>query len=130
MKKFIKYYYGNTSTEDHKKMDKFIIDHKDEKNFYLSLYFSTKRLKKEQRAEGLFWDGCMQEFNSCKTEDLSKYNGLYDFETAFRLFKEFKLMDEGELIRLNYNTKYRDNTEFVLVRGFDNKKYYKKGAEQ
>lgn len=125
MKKYIKYYYNNTNTEDHLKTDNFIREHKNEKNFYLSLYFSIKRLKKYQRAKGLFWDGCEQEFNLCKTEDLSKYNGLYDFDTAFKLFKEFKLKDDGELIRLNYNTKYRDNTEFIFVRSFDNKKYYK-----
>ena len=125
MKKYIKYYYNNTTEQDHIEVHNFIKEHKNEKNFYLSLYFSEKRLKKYQRAKGLFWDGCEQEFNLCKTEDLSKYNGLYDFETAFKLFKEFKLKDEGELIRLNYNTKYRNNREFVFVRSFDNKKYYR-----
>lgn len=120
MEKYIKYYYRNTDEQDHIKTDNFIKEHKNEKNFYLSLYYSTKRLAKYQRAKGLFWDGCNNEFNYCRTSDLSKYNGLFNFETAFKLFKEFELQD-GELIRLNYNVKYRDNREFVLVRDFYNK---------
>lgn len=101
--KYNGYYYGNTNKWYHNRTDKFIEENKDKKLWALSLYFSNNRLAKYQRA-GLcpFWDGYKNEFVKCKTTDLTKYNGLYTFEEAFKLFKEFPLQDY-EAIRLNFD---------------------------
>ena len=115
MKDYSKYFYKQLSEPRFDRYaDNVIKQNKDVPLWYISLYFSKKRLAKYQRETQLFWDGCDQDFNRCKTEDLHEYNGFFTFDEAFEIFKNFKLK-EGELIRLNFKTKnYSDG--LILVR--------------
>lgn len=122
---FEPYYYGNTSKCDKDRTDEFIEKNKDKKLWSLALYFDTKRLAKYQRSKSLFWEGYNNDFSLCRTSDLSKYNGLYTFEEAFKLFKEFPIQNY-ELVRLNFNMEYymskyckigNSNEHLILTRG-------------
>ena len=116
--KFNKYYYGNTSKCEKNRIDKFIASHKDEKLWSLALFYDNNRRIKYQRKH-LFWEGHKNDFATCKTSDLTKYDGLYTFEEALKLFKEFPLQNT-ELIRLNYDMNHYDGYDccnhFILVR--------------
>ena len=115
--KYNGYYYGNTNKWDHNRTDKFIEQHKDEKKWSLALYYDNCRLVKYQR-RNLFWEGHINDFSKCKTSDLTKYNGLFTFEEAFKLMQEFPL-GEHELLRINLNN-YGDydscDEHLILVR--------------
>ena len=101
--KYNGWYYGNTSKWEKNRIDKFIEKNKDKKLWILSLFFSTKRLIKYQRTNGLiFWNGWDNGFDECKSSDLTKYNGLFTFEEAFELAKDFPLLN-GELIKIDYD---------------------------
>ena len=122
---FEPYYYGNTTKWEKNKLDKFIEANKEKKLWSLSLYFDTDRLVKHQRIKSMFWEGYRNDFSLCKTSDLSKFNGVYTFEEALKLFKEFPIQNY-ELIRLNFDIeKYNESSEgspldhFILVRSLE-----------
>ena len=113
--KYNGWYYKGMPKWEKNRTDKFIEENKNEKKWHLSLYFSIKRLIKYQRTKGLiFWEGYCNDFDNCKTSDLTKYNGLFTFEEAFELAKNFPLLD-GELIRINYGSDDYTNL-LILVR--------------
>ena len=123
--KFEPYYYGNTTKREKNKTDKFIEANKDKKMWSLSLYFDATRLVKRQKSKSMFWEGHRNDFSLCKTSDLSKFNGVYTFEEALKLFKEFPLQNY-ELIRLNFDTeRYWGNHDvsslehFILIRDLE-----------
>lgn len=123
--KFEPYYYGNTTKWEKNRTDKFIEANKDKKLWSLSLYFDAARLVRNQKSKSMFWEGFRNDFSLCKTSDLSKYNGVYTFEEALKLFKEFPLQNY-ELIRLNFDTerywKSQDVSSlecFILVRSLE-----------
>ena len=122
---FEPYYYGNTTKWEKNHTDKFIEANKDKKLWSLSLYFDVDRLVKRQKIKSMFWEGYRNDFSLCKTSDLSKFNGVYTFEEALKLFKEFPIQNY-ELIRLNFDTeKYHESDRgnslehFILVRSLE-----------
>ena len=93
-------YYGNTNEKDHKYVRDIINKHRNEKLWSIELYFSTKREKgKRKKTKDLFYCG----YKNSYPEELSYLNGLFTFDEAFKLFKEFDLEEYKELIRLNYD---------------------------
>lgn len=122
---FEPYYYGNTTKCEKNRTDKFIEKNKDKKLWSLALYFDVDRLVKRQRIKSMFWEGYRNDFSLCKTSDLSKFNGVYTFEEALKLFKEFPIQS-FECIRLNFDIqRYYESSggvpknHFILVRNLE-----------
>ena len=116
--KYNGYYYGNTTKLDHNRTDKFIEENKDKKLWSLALFYDNDRRVKHQRKYS-FWEGYKNDFATCKTSDLTKYDGLFTFEEAFKLAQEFPLKDT-EVLRINFDMKHYDGYDclnhFILIR--------------